>query len=444
MPRIRTLAAAICSLLLLAGAALAGSAGSRPAAVAAVDLPDSADPPATEPPPPSEPPTTEAAPGTTASRPRSAARPPRAPRAGRSAPATSALAPVLPTHPTTAPATTPGAAPTVTVPTAALAAPGPAGAGRFGGIVVAAGRPAQQVHNLDLARVRDTGLTTAAIAVFMDVDALTQSTVRPGPATISDGDLLATMQQARANGLRPVVSLLVQCTGCANPWRGALAPTDTAAFFASYRDAAAHYADLARQGGAALFVAASEMSSLQRHADEWRRVLAVARSRFGGPVTYGANWDAIEGVGFWDAVDVAAVSAYFPLSDAEHPRYDELVAAWHGSRMRNFAGRNWFAELEALARRTGKPVLFAEAGYRSATYAARWPADGSGGRDADQTAQADAYRALLATFADQPWWAGVIWWEWSTTVAPGDTSFSPRDKEAEAVLRRWYRDGQRR
>lgn len=440
MSQIRALAIASLSLTLAAGAVAVGPPGNRTAAVAGPTIPPSARP---------APPTTEATPPA----PPTTATPVPPPTTARPAPAPSTtvgvgtvpknrapgLAPAVPAAPSGTPVA-PGSAPS---PAASSSEPPARQAGRIAGIVVAAGRPAQPVHNLDLGRVRDAGLTHATVAVFLDVDPLTQSSVRPGPATMPDADLLDTMRRARDVGLRPIVNLILQCTGCANAWRGALAPSDVAAFFASYRDATAHYADLARQGGAALFVAASEMTSLQRHTDEWRRVLAVARQRFGGPVTYGANWDALDGVGFWDAVDVVGVSAYFPLSDAEHPRYAELVAAWRGSRMRNFAGRNWFDELAALARRTGKQVVFTEAGYRSATYAARWPGDASGGRSPDETAQADAYRALLATFDNQPWWAGVSWWEWISATPPGDTSFSPRDKEAEQVLRRWYRENRR-
>lgn len=315
--------------------------------------------------------------------------------------------------------------------------------GKIAGTVVAAGRPGQSIANLDLARVKRVGFNTAAVAVFLDVDPLTQSQIRPGAATIGDWELTSTLNQARAAGLRPVVSLVLQCQGCANPWRGALQPRDVRGFFASYRSVVGRYGALARAGGARLFVVGSEMNSLQRHADEWRRVLATARAAFGGPVTYVANWDAIAGVGYWDAVDVVAVSAYFPLSDEARPWLAELTAAWHGSRMRNFAGRNWFAELAALAARTGKPVLFGEAGYRSATYTARWPFDGASMRPADPVSQANAYRALLATFQDQPWWAGVIWWEWTTAGGSLDSSFSPRDKAAEYFLSRWYAQGWR-
>jgi hypothetical protein len=315
--------------------------------------------------------------------------------------------------------------------------------GKLAGIVVSAGRPGQSLANLDMARVRRVGFNTAAVAVFLDVDPLTQSQIRPGASTITDTELVATMSQARSLGLRPVVSLVLQCPGCPNPWRGALQPRDVRGFFASLRSVAARYGALARSGGASLFVVASEMNSLQRHTDEWRRLAAAARAAFRGPVTYVANWDAVAGVGFWDAFDLVAVSAYFPLSDEARPWLAELMAAWHGSRMRNFAGRNWFAELAGLAARTGKPVLFGEAGYRSTTYTARWPFDGASMRPADPVSQANAYRALLATFQDQPWWAGVIWWEWTPGGGSLDTSFSPRDKAAEHFLSRWYAQGWR-
>lgn len=393
-------------------------------------------PPAAEEPSPATTPPTVPAPGgrsggAAVRTSRTGGRPPRSP-----VPPTTATTRVAPPTTTAPPVSAPAVA-VVSAPPTSLAAQRSVRT-RFGGLVVSSGRPAQTVHNLDLQRVANLGADTAAIVVFLEVDPVTQSSVRAGTATISDTELLDTMRRIRALGMRPVVNLAVQCSGCANPWRGALAPADTAGFFASYRGAADRYADLARQGGASLFVVASEMTSLQRHTAEWRRVLTEARARFGGPVSYGANWDAIDGVGFWDAVDVVGVSAYFPLSDAEHPGRDELVAAWHGSRMSRFAGRDWFAGLAELARRTGRTVLFTEAGYRSAAYTARWPADSSSGRAVDNAAQAAAYEALLSTFDGQPWWAGVIWWEWISATPPGDTSFNPRDKDAEAVLRRWY------
>jgi hypothetical protein len=48
--------------------------------------------------------------------------------------------------------------------------------------------------------------------------------------------------------------------------------------------------------------------------DHWRRLISETRALYEGPIMYGANFDQFEQVGFWDALDGIAVSAYFPLS----------------------------------------------------------------------------------------------------------------------------------
>ncbi|MDH3524989.1 MAG: hypothetical protein OES32_15520 [Acidobacteriota bacterium] len=45
----------------------------------------------------------------------------------------------------------------------------------------------------------------------------------------------------------------------------------------------------------------------------WRRLVAQARERYGGRLTYAANFDQYERVAFWDALDEIGVNAYFPL-----------------------------------------------------------------------------------------------------------------------------------
>ena len=58
----------------------------------------------------------------------------------------------------------------------------------------------------------------------------------------------------------------------------------------------------------------------------------------------------------------------------------------------------------------------------------------------NQTEQAAAYQALLATFSDEPWWEGVYWWVWHHLPDNGDDplDYSPRGKVAEWVIRRWW------
>ena len=68
---------------------------------------------------------------------------------------------------------------------------------------------------------------------------------------------------------------------------------------------------------------------------EWRKLIARVRQHYRGPLTYAANFDQYNTVGFWDALDVVGVNAYFPLRDRlEHEGgrklKEELTAGWTG------------------------------------------------------------------------------------------------------------------
>jgi hypothetical protein len=61
------------------------------------------------------------------------------------------------------------------------------------------------------------------------------------------------------------------------------------------------------------------------------------------------------------------------------------------------------------------------------------------GQTPDQAEQAAAYDALLASFSDQKWWAGVFWWVWNVLPDEGDDhtlDFTAEGKAAEEVIRR--------
>ncbi len=69
----------------------------------------------------------------------------------------------------------------------------------------------------------------------------------------------------------------------------------------------------------------------RRYDREWRELIGQVRAVYGGPLSYAANFDQVEQVGFWDALDAVGVNAYFPLSrwglTAERLE-SELTARW--------------------------------------------------------------------------------------------------------------------
>lgn len=250
-----------------------------------------------------------------------------------------------------------------------------------------------------------------------------------------DKGLVATHRLARAAGLR---SALKPHLWIHDSWPGAVSmksEEDWAAWFASYSTFLLHYAGLAESEGMDLLVIGTELKSTTatREAD-WRRLIASVRQVYHGPLTYAANWDEVEAVPFWDALDLIGVDAYFPLTTARSragspETAQSLVEAWQPVLHR----------LESLSQRFGRRVLFTEAGYRSVARCTERPWE-SEGSDADPSCQAVAFEALFSALEQRPWSAGVWVWKWfpHRETAPSRPDFSPQALPAERVLaRRW-------
>lgn len=305
-------------------------------------------------------------------------------------------------------------------------------------------------HNLsqkgaEHGRLKSIGMNTVSLTVWwLANEAL--STIQPYEFTEPDDELEEAVDAAHAGGLSVALMPMFHCDPCKlSTWRGHIAPADRDAFYDDYVRMIQRYADFAEEQGVELLFLGSELTSLQGDTAEWRRIADAARSRYSGEIVYDVNWDAVGGVHFWDAVDVPSISAYFPLTESARPSVDELKAAWRSGRQKLSMNIDAVATVEDLAKRTGKQVLFGEAGYRSREYAARQPFDSvSENGSASEEVQANAYQALLETFDGKPWWRGVIWWLWEVEEIPDPDGFSPRGNEAEMVLKRWLVDGVRR
>ena len=208
-------------------------------------------------------------------------------------------------------------------------------------------------------------------------------------------------------------------------------------WFHSYEGYVLPYAREAQAAGADMFCVGREMDStvVRREAD-WRALVARIRAVFHGPLTYSANFDTWQGIGFWDALDFIGVSAYFPLSDRPSPSLAELEAGWDRA----------LAPLEQASRRFGRPVLLTEAGFPSIPTAAKAPWREERVR-ADVWLQARCYEATLRALARRPWIEGAYFWLWERTSPPAfrDPSHAIVGKPASFTMARWYaaRPGQR-
>jgi hypothetical protein len=282
-------------------------------------------------------------------------------------------------------------------------------------------------------RIRADGANTVSFDVWWVLPSFSSS----GPvtpllrATDSDADLVSAAQQARQAGLRVTLTpklVVHQGAGYAG-WRGDYNPPDPAAFFASYQSMIDHYAGVAQWAGISILVVGSEMVDLDEYVPYWRQVISSARQRFTGQIGYEVDWREISKFSFGDAVDVLLLSAYFATSNEEHPTLAQLMAGWHSYLPPGASQpQDAFSEVADLAHRWGKRIVFGEAGYTATTYPAQEPWWNKPDPP-DIQSQYLGYQALLATFAGQPWWGGVLWWAWNN----GDPR-SPEGKPAESLI----------
>jgi len=253
---------------------------------------------------------------------------------------------------------------------------------------------------------------------------------RPGRSP-SQATVARTLDQVRNAGMRaalmPVVRLL---TRGPHDWRGVIAPADGLdAWFASYRRFVLPLARLAQSGGAGRFVVGSELGSLEPYQGRWRALISDLRADFSGTLSYSANWDRTDEVEFWDALDEVGLTAYFPLHDGDAPPSQEALSrAWRSPR----------AEIDALRRRVGKPVLVTEVGYPSRSSAAGEPWNDRSGARADLGLQQRLYESFCDAFAQTPSISGFYVWNWFGFGGPRDLGYTPRGKPAANELAKCF------
>lgn len=199
-------------------------------------------------------------------------------------------------------------------------------------------------------------------------------------------------------------------------------PVARGRWFTDYGRFIDHYTAVATRIHADLLAVGVEFGRLSVYEREWRGIIARARRGYTGPLTYAANFGPeFEDLRFWDALDYIGLNNYYPLPD--DLRTDSVVA-----------------RVEAVARRSGKPVIFTEVGFPSVVGANREPW-AEPRRALSPQAQAECYEAVFRAFYDKPWFAGMYWWKVGTSAFGGtdDGSNTPWRKPAMEVVGRWYR-----
>lgn len=281
---------------------------------------------------------------------------------------------------------------------------------------------------------------------FMDAPTSTAMSSDSSLGSPSDESIIAAIDEAHSQGLRVMLRPYVDVKD--GSWRGQIIPSNVGTWFASYRAFMDHYLDLAKAHNVDEFTLGVEMLSMTepKYDSYWLSLIADARARFSGLLTYSANWGKSTQVEFtqitwWDKLDYIGLSAYFPLYEWDSPSLEQLVGGW-SSYTDHWGGTyHWIDDIKAVHDRFKKDVVFTEIGFGSYVNSpARW----------DQTAKTNmldlgvqerAVEATLQVWSSVPWFRGIYWWHWEPYVGGGgsnDPSDTLNNKPAAQVIARWF------
>ncbi|MFA5292325.1 MAG: glycosyl hydrolase family 53 [Phycisphaerae bacterium] len=269
---------------------------------------------------------------------------------------------------------------------------------------------------------------------------------KTNPYMASDDDVRNAIRLSHANNMKVILKPTVNCHD--GTWRANIEPNDWNAWWKNYTDVMVHYAKLAQDTNCQAYCIGCEMVSAEDAEPQWRAMIAEIRKHYKGALVYNTNHGHEGKINWWDAVDIIGISAYYPVGttniaaalaeDINHIDNKSSIAQMK---------KNWEPirqNLQKLAVKWNRPVLFAEIGVISTKGASAMPWEYRTHHqpyDADE--QARYYQAALETFWDQPWFAGFAWWAWHSTLyspehATRDKGYCPYGKPAEKIVKSWY------
>ncbi|MEM7480726.1 MAG: hypothetical protein AAF481_06105 [Acidobacteriota bacterium] len=221
--------------------------------------------------------------------------------------------------------------------------------------------------------------------------------------------LTRPIREAHARGLKILIKPHLGYWRSPFRWRGDITFEDDASWERFWTTYEAWITAIARaSSGADAFVVGVELDRTLDHEARWREVIAAVRREIDAPLTYAANWPDFERVGFWDALDLIGIQAYFPILEGPFrpgptPPLADLDAGW----------RRVMARLRTFADERERDILFTELGYnRSLTAPVRpWEYATDDGPEAEAVQQA-ALRAALAAVEEEPRVVGSFLWKW--------------------------------
>ena len=203
-------------------------------------------------------------------------------------------------------------------------------------------------------------------------------------------------------------------------------------FFSDYYKWIRHYAFLAEiHEMDGLSIGVEFTKATLGHPEAWRAMIANLRGLFSGDLTYCANWgQEFENIEFWDDLDFIGLNSYYPLSKADNPSDEELLAKFDTIKIKIVQVHDKFQ----------KPIVFTEIGFRSIDHPWKNP-HAEADESINQVAQQRCYEVIFKGIENEPWCQGILWWKFPSYLGyrgTDNSAFTPNNKLAEETVRTWF------
>jgi hypothetical protein len=232
--------------------------------------------------------------------------------------------------------------------------------------------------------------------------------------TPSDHDIETFAKAAHDRGVKVCLKPMVHCED--NVWRAYISFPELdmddknsywGPWFESYKNFLLHYAELAQHCGIEMLCIGCEMLGSENRKDDWLYLISEVRRVYRGIIIYNTNHGHEDDQGWFDTLDYIATSAYYPICENAHvTSYEEMVKGWWEVRYR----------LDSIAAQRNKQFIFMEIGCRSVMGASRHPWDFTADLAYDEWEQKHFYESCMEVFLNDPYFAGVFWWDWPTIL----------------------------
>lgn len=278
-------------------------------------------------------------------------------------------------------------------------------------------------------RLREMGVSAVAIHPYVAINGEGELRGYPFNGEPAPNYVVGPIAAARDSGLRVMIKPHIAYWRSPFSWRGEIDFTDPSLrnrFFQQYRQwivaAAAHAKE------ADLFVIGTELKKLTGYEEEWRRIIREVRAVTNAKLTYAANWDNVEQVRFWDALDYIGVQGYFPLSKEEEPGEAAIRAGW----------RAVHKQLGKLHKQYDKPIIFTEMGYNRTLKAASepWTYQQDSNPEAQRLQQL-CLKIGLEELQKKDWYRGVFLWKWFVGSAPYENFYLDEPTLIQIINQGW-------